>query len=283
MRPCAQEGSRRRAGCRVLRLRGSPCPMRAAQLLLLQHLLRPPLTLLLQHLPQVLTNGLCTALFLRLLQDTLGDVRPRLLPAPRMRLPGVGLPGLGLLGLGLLGRPSRHASSMIHQLRQLLIAVEAGHGAESIQRCMRSRVPHPGPCTLWTLRSIPAKILIQLTNCQETGVLCPGNAAVENRAPSVRLCHEYPSQILITYSHEGGTPEGLMAMAWALRPGAAVAAAGPGHRPPGRLSPLRRRTAAAPMSSGRSAVPCKPQHTQSVLNPAAFGDVPTQFPAHIWP
>ena len=113
MRPCAQEGRRRRAGCRVLRLRGDPCPLRAAQaalagqLLPPQHLLRLPPALLLQHLPQILSDWLCAALLLRLLQDALGDVRPRLLPCPRMRLPSLGLPGLGLLGLGLPGRPQR--------------------------------------------------------------------------------------------------------------------------------------------------------------------------------
>ena len=167
MRPCAQEGRRRRAGCRMLRLRGAACPLRAAQaalagqLLPPQHLLRLPPALLLQHLPQILSDWLCAALLLRLLQDALGDVRPRLLPCPRMRLPSLGLPGLGLLGLGLPGRPSGHGSGMVHQLRRLPVTIKAGHGAQSVQGCVRSRLPHPGPRTLWTLHSTP-KIFTQM-------------------------------------------------------------------------------------------------------------------------
>ena len=162
MRPHAQEGSRRRAGCRVLRLQRGACPLRAVQaalagqLLPPQHLLRLPPALLLQHLAQVLSDGFCAALLLRLLQDALGDVRPRLLPCPRMRLPS-----LGLLGLGLSGRPGGHGSGMVHQLRRLPVTSEAGHSAESIQGCVRSWLPHPGTCTLWTLHSIP-EILNQM-------------------------------------------------------------------------------------------------------------------------
>ena len=177
MRPHAQEGSRRRAGCRMLRLWCYPCPLRAAQAALVgqllppQHLLRLPPALLLQHPPQVLADWLCAALLLCLLQNALGNVRPRLLPCSRMRLPALGLPDLGLLGLGLSGRPSGHIGSMVHHLRRLPVTVKAGHGAESIQGCMRSRLAHLDTRSLWTLHSITPRILIQERYCFATGVL----------------------------------------------------------------------------------------------------------------
>ena len=109
--------------------------------------------------PQVRLYGLHAALCLRSLQDCLGDVGlhhllsglglpSRCLP----RLPGLSLCGLrAVLILPGLGRPAglgRRSCSLL-LLPGLLRGAEAGHGAQSIQGCMRMRgwMPHAGPWT----------------------------------------------------------------------------------------------------------------------------------------